>query len=1050
MRPVSRCLCVWLGLTVAGSVWAQGPDIEGLIASLSAPKAELRLDAARELAKLGAKPLNRLLAVIAMGEQPAATGATVAVDALVQNAAALKDGEERASVARVLVAVAEGGTQVGIRRYALRQLSLVGGEESVAPLSRLMKDPQVGEMARWALARIPGRAALQALLVALRTAPEPMQVGILNALGERGDTEAVEPIAEVMGGAPASVRTAAIAALGHLPSVAAEKVLRPLLTRGSKAERRAARAAYLQLSELLLACGMIAEAEAASLRAYREFPELQDRCAGLAGYAKAAGERAVPALLDAIEAGPADLRGVAMHALAEMPGAGVTPAVIAAMGGASGEAREALLWVVGRRGDGESSTAASAALRSTDERVQLAALRALAALRDPATAEAILAALRRGSERVRAAAEAALARVPGDEATVAIANAVATAEPAVRVILVRSLGLRPGAVSAAALSSAAGDADEAVRMACIDAMGRLGDVSTIPALLGRLDAGKEAEWRAAQGALTAMRSADATEALRLAASQGPETIRARVIEALGNRGDAGLYDAFVVLASDPSDAVGAAALDALGKLRDMRAEPVLRRFIQEGTTPKRAAAIRGYLQLGQSVQQKDPGGALAVYLEALDLAPGDAERRLALDRIAEVGEPRALPAVMQWLEKGSPEVAKSAASAAIAIGGKLAQTGQREQAIELLKRAVALSDNREAVRAGAAQLRALGVPLELAKKDGYITHFWVCGPIGSRDELTKSDALDPARPIDLAVPVRMGDVTRSWRFAPVDDPSGLLDLEKAAARQDNTGAYAYSEITVDQAQDVVLKVGSDDDVFVWVNGKLAGKFVGNRGWTADQDTYEAHLEAGRNTVLLKVLNGGAQWSASCRVLTRDGKPADFAQLQPGEVIGLSGLVSEYWVAAPLPGHDALLKQDALDTTKPVDTSRAVSFGGQSVPWRYTTVGDASGVLNLEAMLGALTDVGAYAYAEVESDRARDVLLKIGSDDEVFIWLNGELVHANETARPVAPDQDTAEAHLEAGVNRVLCKVLQQAGGWGLVVRITDRDGKPIAVKQPRP
>jgi len=62
MRLVSRCLCVWVGLAAAGSLWAQGPDIEGLIASLSDPKPELRLESARELAKLGAKPMNRLLA----------------------------------------------------------------------------------------------------------------------------------------------------------------------------------------------------------------------------------------------------------------------------------------------------------------------------------------------------------------------------------------------------------------------------------------------------------------------------------------------------------------------------------------------------------------------------------------------------------------------------------------------------------------------------------------------------------------------------------------------------------------------------------------------------------------------------------------------------------------------------------------------------------------------------------------------------------------------------------------------------------------------------
>jgi hypothetical protein len=76
-----------------------------------------------------------------------------------------------------------------------------------------------------------------------------------------------------------------------------------------------------------------------------------------------------------------------------------------------------------------------------------------------------------------------------------------------------------------------------------------------------------------------------------------------------------------------------------------------------------------------------------------------------------------------------------------------------------------------------------------------------------------------------------------------------------------------------------------------------------------------------------------------------------------------------------------------------------------------------------------------------------VLLKTGSDDGMKCWLNGKVVHAYANPRSLTVDEDSVEAQLAAGVNRILVKVANGGGGWVCCLRITDRDGRPLAFEQ---
>ena len=81
-------------------------------------------------------------------------------------------------------------------------------------------------------------------------------------------------------------------------------------------------------------------------------------------------------------------------------------------------------------------------------------------------------------------------------------------------------------------------------------------------------------------------------------------------------------------------------------------------------------------------------------------------------------------------------------------------------------------------------------------------------------------------------------------------------------------------------------------------------------------------------------------------------------------------------------------------------------------------------------------VVAYTFCYLKVPQAMDVILKIGSDDGVKVWLNGNLVHDKDVGRPARPDEDRIPARLLDRENALLIKVDQSIGGWGLYFRVS--------------
>jgi hypothetical protein len=75
----------------------------------------------------------------------------------------------------------------------------------------------------------------------------------------------------------------------------------------------------------------------------------------------------------------------------------------------------------------------------------------------------------------------------------------------------------------------------------------------------------------------------------------------------------------------------------------------------------------------------------------------------------------------------------------------------------------------------------------------------------------------------------------------------------------------------------------------------------------------------------------------------------------------------------------------------------VEFSGKELKWIPGRSSDS--VIDLEKTLGRHEWSVAYAYAEVDSEEAKRVMLGLGSDDSVRVWLNGELVLSRSSLGP---------------------------------------------------
>ena len=149
-----------------------------------------------------------------------------------------------------------------------------------------------------------------------------------------------------------------------------------------------------------------------------------------------------------------------------------------------------------------------------------------------------------------------------------------------------------------------------------------------------------------------------------------------------------------------------------------------------------------------------------------------------------------------------------------------------------------------------------------------------------------------------------------------------------------------------------------------------------------------------------------------------------------------------WLWVIVPGsrldHTDLLAKASGGAATEVKVATFGATEGKSVgdsKWRAHKLSPTGGN-NLNEMTDALGwgsgseiyDHVVYGSVTLSSPREQDTTMLVGSDDEVKVWLNGELVHYNPVTRGAGDFQDAFPVTLKQGVNVLLVAVDNRGHG----------------------
>ncbi len=113
------------------------------------------------------------------------------------------------------------------------------------------------------------------------------------------------------------------------------------------------------------------------------------------------------------------------------------------------------------------------------------------------------------------------------------------------------------------------------------------------------------------------------------------------------------------------------------------------------------------------------------------------------------------------------------------------------------------------------------------------------------------------------------------------------------------------------------------------------------------------------------------------------------------------------------------------------------YATQERIWKVLSLPENGDVNQMFAVEGDIDQAVAYLLTFIESEDASERELRIGADDTVKVWLNGEVVHVVSNDRALSPDQDRVTVELRKGMNCLMVKVAESFGDWQVSVRFDD-------------
>ena len=575
------------------------------------------------------------------------------------------------------------------RVWMLRRVQQFGRAEMVDCLAGLLgdEDERIGRCALRALKNNPAPEAVACLRGQLAKATtDEKRIAFINALGFREDAASVGAIAGHLGAKDELLVEAAAAALGKIGTADAAKAL--LAARAGKTDwlGDGVTDAALVCAEGLLDKGDKSPAVGVYETLLAPAENARTRVAALQGLAAAGNGKAAATAVAFLKSSDLALQRGAIAALQAMPDA-AGKILAGALGDLPAGAKVMALTLLADYPGAAACDAVVGATKDKDEAVRIAAIAAAGRLGDARAVKLLagIAATTKGAEQ--GAARSALKGISGKGVDEAILAGVASGDTGARVALIEAVEARrtPGAV--AALKTAARDEDSDVRAAAMKALGAVAVESDLPALADLLGGASDAKVAAAAAKAVVSLSGRlpdkdpcVTALLGVLPKAGSEGAKA-ILGVLGKLGGPKALAAVRNAASGGNEAARDAAVRALTSWPGASAAPDLLGIAKNSSNrTHKVLALRGYVRIvGES--QAPAAAKLGKLKGAMDLADGEAEKKMVLSAVGNVAHKDALAFLEPYVEDKNLGAEAKAAGKAIraALAGPMRVSASHKQ-----------------------------------------------------------------------------------------------------------------------------------------------------------------------------------------------------------------------------------------------------------------------------------------------------------------------------------------------------------------------------------
>lgn len=560
------------------------------------------------------------------------------------------------------------------------------------------------------------------------------------------------------------------------------------------------------------------------------------------------------------------------------------------------------------------------------------------------------------------------------------------------------------------------------------------------------------------GAIAIVRDIPGEEVTKALAQELPKlsaTAQVQLLSALADRGDATALPAVIEASQSQNESVRIAGLKAIGQLGDASSIPPLAERAAKARGAEQKAAqeslyrLRGQ-QVDQAILQSVPSAPAGVKVELiraigernvagavetlLKSAKGE-DRKVRIESfkvLKVVAKPDDLPALVNLLLEVKSDSDRNEAEKMIAAVAHKIEDPNRQAAAVL-----AILPNVKDVPNRASLLRVLG---RIGDSSALPT---LRTALTSREEEIKDAAIralsdwPTAEPVPDLLKVAQTSENRVHKILALRGFVRLLGLESERSAEETIGFYKKA---MDLAGDAPEKKRV-------LSGLASTKSLAALNMAAEYlDDLALHLEAESAAVQIAQSIYGSYPQRTKEVLQKvlQSTKNDTIREQAQQVIGQTERFDDYIIAWKVSGP---YTKEGADGAALFDVPFGPEIEGKEPAWRIVPAGtndDRPWLIELEkdpALAG--NNRVAYLWTRVWSPKEQKARLELGSDDGVKVWLNGELVHANNATRPAEPGQDKVEVTLKEGWNPLLVKLTQGGGQWALCVRLRAPDGGKI-------